>query len=76
MSNKSPNLSLLRKHGCVINLARGSATASSFSGMKAMLKSIGVLATARVRLPLRTVSAEEESRIAVATAEFRLQGLD
>jgi len=60
----------------VINLARGSATASSFSGMKAMLKSIGVLASARVRLPLRTVSAEEEARIAAATAEFGLRGLD
>jgi 4-hydroxy-tetrahydrodipicolinate synthase len=60
----------------VINLARGSATASSFSGMKAMLKSIGVLATARVRLPLRTVSSEEEAHIATATADFGLRGLD
>ncbi len=59
----------------IIGIARGSATASSFSGMKSILKSIGVLATSRVRLPLRTVSAEEESRIAAAIKEFGLPEL-
>jgi dihydrodipicolinate synthase/N-acetylneuraminate lyase len=59
----------------IISIARGSANASSFSGMKAILKSLGVLSSARVRLPLRTVSADEEARIAAATAEFGLPRL-
>lgn len=54
----------------ITNIARGSATSSSFSGMKAVLKSLGVLETAKVRLPLRTVNREEQERIAVATAAF------
>lgn len=53
----------------IINLAKGSPTSASFSGMKAILKAQGVLASARVRLPLRTVSAEEEARIAAAVKE-------
>lgn len=56
----------------IIAIAKGSPTASSFSGMKAALKSLGVLKSARVRLPLRTVTAEEETRIARAIAEFGL----
>jgi 4-hydroxy-tetrahydrodipicolinate synthase len=59
----------------VINIAHGSPNSSSFSGMKAMLKALGVLSTARVRLPLRTVGADEEARIAAATSEFGLRGL-
>ena len=54
----------------ITNIARGSATSSSFSGMKAVLKSLGVLASARVRAPLRTVTAEEQERIDAATAAF------
>jgi 4-hydroxy-tetrahydrodipicolinate synthase len=59
----------------IMSIARGSATASSFSGMKAILKSLDVLASARVRLPLRTVSAEEEARIQAAVSEFGLPSL-
>jgi 4-hydroxy-tetrahydrodipicolinate synthase len=59
----------------IIGLARGSATASSFSGMKAILASLGVLSTARVRSPLRTVSPDEQARVATATAEFGLPSL-
>ncbi len=59
----------------VINIARGSPTSSSFSGMKAILKSLGVLSTARVRLPLRTVTADEEARIAEAITGFGLPSL-
>ncbi|HLZ10460.1 MAG TPA: dihydrodipicolinate synthase family protein [Chloroflexota bacterium] len=54
----------------ITNIARGSATSSSFSGMKAVLKSLGVLASARVRAPLRTVTSEEQARIDDATADF------
>jgi 4-hydroxy-tetrahydrodipicolinate synthase len=56
----------------IINLAKGSPNSSSFSGMKAMLKALGVLSSARVRLPLRTVGPDEEQRIASAVAEFGL----
>jgi len=56
----------------IVNLAKGSPSASSFSGMKAMLRALGIISTARVRLPLRTVSAAEEASIARATAEFGL----
>jgi 4-hydroxy-tetrahydrodipicolinate synthase len=56
----------------IVNIAKGSPTASSFSGMKAMLKALGVISTSRVRLPLRTVTPEEEARIAQATADFGL----
>jgi 4-hydroxy-tetrahydrodipicolinate synthase len=59
----------------VINLAKGSPNASSFSGMKAMLVALGVLSSARVRLPLRTVGPEELARIASATAELGLPSL-
>lgn len=59
----------------IISIARGSPTASSFSGMKAILKALGVIRTARVRLPLRTVSAEEEARIAQAVSGFGLPAL-
>lgn len=54
----------------ITSLAKGSATSSSFSGMKAVLKSLGVLTTAKVRAPLRTVSEDEQERIAAATAAF------
>jgi hypothetical protein len=54
----------------IIGIAKGSPTAGSFSGMKAILKSIGVLSSSRVRLPLRTVSADEEARIDAASADF------
>ena len=37
--------------------------------MKAILKARGVINTARVRLPLRTVGADEEARIAAAERE-------
>jgi 4-hydroxy-tetrahydrodipicolinate synthase len=60
----------------IINLAKGSPTASSFSGMKAMLAALGVIESARVRLPLRTVGDEEASRIAAATREFGLPDLE
>ena len=56
----------------IANIAGGSANASAFSGMKAMLKGLGVLESARVRLPLRTASRSEQERIAVATAEAKL----
>lgn len=56
----------------VINLARGSANAQSFSGMKAILKALGVIASPRVRLPLRTVGPEEEARIAAAVRDLGL----
>lgn len=59
----------------IINLARGSQTASSFSGMKAILKAQGVLSTSRVRLPLRSASHDEEERIAQAVAAFGLPTL-
>jgi 4-hydroxy-tetrahydrodipicolinate synthase len=59
----------------IIGIARGSATASNFSGMKAILKSLGVVASARVRLPLRTVSADEEALIQTAVAAFGLPSL-
>jgi 4-hydroxy-tetrahydrodipicolinate synthase len=59
----------------IIGLARGSATASNFSGMKAILKSLGVLTSARVRLPLRTVTSDEEALIQSAVAEFGLPSL-
>lgn len=54
----------------ITNLARGSATSSSFSGMKAVLTSLGVLATARVRAPLRSVTPEEQQKIGEAAAAF------
>ena len=54
----------------ITNLAKGSANSSNFSGMKAVLKSLGVLATAKVRAPLRTVTEDEQERIAAATAAF------
>ena len=56
----------------VVNIAGGSPNSSSFSGMKAILKALGVVKTARVRLPLRTVTADEEARIAAAAADFGL----
>lgn len=59
----------------IIGIAKGSPTASSFSGMKAILKALGVISTARVRLPLRTVTTDEEARIARAVADFGLPSL-
>ncbi len=59
----------------IVGIAKGSPTASSFSGMKAILKALGVISTARVRLPLRTVTADEEARIASAVASFGLPSL-
>ncbi len=59
----------------IVGLARGSPTSSSFSGMKAILTSLGVLASPRVRRPLRTVTAEEEAAIAAAVARFGLPAL-
>lgn len=59
----------------VLNIARGSPTAASFSGMKAILKALGVLSTSRVRRPLRTVSSDEEQRIAEAVAALGLPSL-
>lgn len=56
----------------IINIAKGSPTASNFSGMKAILRSLGVIDNARVRLPLRTATAEEQAQIARAAAEFGL----
>lgn len=56
----------------VVSLAKGSPTASNFSGMKAILKSLGVISSARVRLPLRTVTAEEEAKIAAAAKDLEL----
>jgi 4-hydroxy-tetrahydrodipicolinate synthase len=57
----------------IINLAKGSANSQSFSGMKAILKALGVISSARVRLPLRTVTPEEEARIAAAVREAGLR---
>jgi 4-hydroxy-tetrahydrodipicolinate synthase len=59
----------------IINIARGSQTASNFSGMKAILKAQGVVTTSRVRMPLRSASRDEEERIASAVAEFGLPTL-
>ena len=56
----------------VISIAKGSPTASNFSGMKAILKALGVIESARVRLPLRTVTADEETRIALAARDLEL----
>lgn len=57
----------------IINLARGSANSQSFSGMKAILKALGVIASPRVRLPLRTVTSEEEAKIAAAVRDLGLR---
>lgn len=57
----------------IINLARGSANSQSFSGMKAILEALGVISSPRVRLPLRTVSSEEEAKIAAAVRDLGLR---
>ncbi len=59
----------------VVNIAKGSPTASNFSGMKALLKSLGVVGSARVRLPLRTASVDEEARIAREAAGLGLPAI-
>lgn len=55
-------------------VAKGSSpNAASFSGMKAALKSAGIIATAVVSPPFRTVTADEEARIAEIAASIGLR---
>lgn len=59
----------------VTSLAKGSANASAFSGMKAGLKALGVIRSAKVRMPLRTVTAEEQAKITAAVADLKLPAM-
>ncbi len=79
-SARSGDFVAARRHADAIGQAfkvgsvgRGSQHSASFSGMKAALKAAGIIETAVVAPPLRTVTAEEEARIAELAAEIGLR---
>jgi dihydrodipicolinate synthase/N-acetylneuraminate lyase len=59
--------------GQLTKVAAGSNHSSSFGGMKAALKAMGVIAYSTVAAPLRSPSPEEEERIAELTRSLKLR---